>query len=175
MRLDALAGNAALKQQLSAQEKGRGLSHAYLISGPAGSGKRTLARLLCAAMVCTGEGERPCGACPACKKVLSGIHPDVIQVGEDGKDISVGQAREARSDAYIRPNEGARKVYVFHNAQDMTAAAQNALLKLLEEGPASLPSPRLRRNMYWPAGSHICPGNSAKRPPSGAAVFWAGR
>lgn len=136
MRLDALAGNAALKQQLSAQEKGRGLSHAYLISGPAGSGKRTLARLLCAAMVCTGEGERPCGACPACKKVLSGIHPDVIQVGADGKDISVGQAREARSDAYIRPNEGARKVYVFHNAQDMTAAAQNALLKLLEEGPA---------------------------------------
>ena len=136
MRLDALAGNAALKEQLSAQEKGRGLSHAYLISGPAGSGKRTLARLLAAAMVCTGAGEKPCGGCAACRKVFGGIHPDVIQVGADGKDISVGQAREARSDAYIRPNEGERKVYLFHNAQDMTPAAQNALLKLLEEGPA---------------------------------------
>ncbi len=136
MKLDALAGNAALKEQLSAQEKGRGLSHAYLISGPAGSGKRTLARLLSAAMVCTGSGEKPCGSCAACKKVFGGIHPDVIQVGADGKDISVGQAREARSDAYIRPNEGARKVYVFHNAHNMTTAAQNALLKLLEEGPA---------------------------------------
>ena len=136
MKLDALAGNAALKQQLSAQEKGRGLSHAYLISGPAGSGKKTLARLLSAAMVCTGDGEKPCGSCAACKKVFGNIHPDVIQVGSDGKDISVGQAREARSDAYIRPNEGERKVYIFHNAQDMTVAAQNALLKLLEEGPA---------------------------------------
>lgn len=136
MDLSALAGNAALKEQLSAQEKGRGLSHAYLISGPAGSGKRTLARLLAAAMVCTGQGEKPCMGCPACKKAMGGIHPDIIQVGEDGKDITVGQAREARSDAYIRPNEGARKVYIFHNAQNMNPSAQNALLKLLEEGPA---------------------------------------
>lgn len=136
MRLDTLAGNSALKEQLSAQEKGRGLSHAYLISGPAGSGKRTLARLLAAAMVCTGAPEKPCGVCPGCKKVFGGIHPDVIQVGEDGKDITVGQARQARSDAYIRPNEGERKVYLFHNAQNMNPSAQNALLKLLEEGPA---------------------------------------
>lgn len=136
MRLDALAGNAALKGGLSAQEKGRGLSHAYLISGPAGSGKKTLARLLAAAMVCTGAGEKPCGACGACKKVAAGIHPDVIWVGEEDKDLSVGQARQVRSDAYIRPNEGERKVYIFPNAQDMTTAAQNALLKLLEEGPA---------------------------------------
>ena len=100
MELSTLAGNAALKEQLSAQEKGRGLSHAYLISGPAGSGKRTLARLLAAAMVCTGQGEeRPCGRCGACKKVFGGIHPDVIQVGADGKDLTVGQARQARSDA----------------------------------------------------------------------------
>ena len=137
MELSTLAGNAALKEQLSAQEKGRGLSHAYLISGPAGSGKRTLARLLAAAMVCTGQGEeRPCGRCGACKKVFGGIHPDVIQVGADGKDITVGQARQARSDTYVRPNESSRKVYIFHNAQDMNPSAQNALLKLLEEGPA---------------------------------------
>ena len=135
MLLDTLAGNTALKQQLSARMEGRGLSHAYLISGPAGSGKRTLARLLSAAMVCSGQ-QPPCGSCPGCKKVLSGIHPDVILAGEGDKGLSVGQARELRADAYIRPNEAPRKVYIIQNAQAMNAAAQNALLKLLEEGPA---------------------------------------
>lgn len=136
MNLNALAGNSALKEQLSAQEKGRGLSHAYLISGPAGSGKRTLAQLLAAGMLCSASGEKPCGNCSSCKKVFGGIHPDVIQVGADGKDISVSQARDARADAYVRPNEGTRKIYIFHNTQNMTVPAQNALLKLLEEGPA---------------------------------------
>lgn len=135
MLLDTLAGNAPLKEQLSARIKGRGLSHAYLISGPAGSGKRTLARLLAAAMVCAGP-EVPCGACPGCKKALGGIHPDVILAGEADKGLTVNQARALRADAYIRPNEGKRKVYILQNAQAMNAAAQNALLKLLEEGPA---------------------------------------
>lgn len=137
MDLSALAGNAALKEQLSAQDRGRGLSHAYLISGAAGTGKKTLARLMAAAMVCTGEGQRPCLRCPGCKKALGGIHPDVIWVaGPGGKPISVDQARSVRSDAYIRPNEAPRKVYILQEAQAMNANAQNALLKLLEEGPA---------------------------------------
>ncbi len=136
MRLTGLVGNEALKKQLSAQAGGRGLSHAYLISGPMGSGKKTLSRLMARAMVCTGEGEKPCGVCPACKKVLGDIHPDVITVtGENGKDISVGQARALRSDAYIRPNEADRKVYLILDAQNMNSSAQNAVLKLLEEGP----------------------------------------
>lgn len=132
---DILAGNAALKQQLSTRMRERNLSHAYLISGSAGSGKHTLARLLSAAMVCTAP-EPPCGACPGCKKVLGGIHPDVILAGEGDKGLTVNQARQLRSDAYIRPNEAERKVYIIQNAQAMNAAAQNALLKLLEEGPA---------------------------------------
>ena len=138
MKLDSLAGNAALKSQLSAQAVSRGLSHAYLISGPAGSGKATLARLLSAALVCTGPGEIPCGTCPGCKKALGGIHPDVIHVDllEDKREILVDQARQMRSDAFIRPNEADRKVYVVHHADTMNAYAQNAILKLLEEGPA---------------------------------------
>ncbi len=136
MGFNALAGNAALKRQLTAQQAGRGLSHAYLISGPAGSGKRTLSKLLAAALVCTGSGTPPCGVCSNCRKVREGIHPDVVTVGADGKDITVAQARTVRSDAYIRPNEAPRKVYIFQNAQTMNPSAQNALLKLLEEGPA---------------------------------------
>ena len=138
MELSTLAGNDALKRQLSRQAARRGLSHAYLIGGPSGSGKRTLARLLGAALVCEAGGEdAPCGRCPACKKALKGIHPDVIRVaGEDGKDLTVAQLRAMRSDAYIRPNEAGRKVYVVENAQAMNPSAQNAILKLLEEGPA---------------------------------------
>lgn len=139
MELTALAGNQRLKEQLSQQESGRGLAHAYLISGPQGSGRHTLARLLCAAMVCTApQGTRPCGHCSPCKKVLGGIHPDVntIEGSGEGKSITVDQIRSLRADAYIRPNEGERKVYILEGAGQMNASAQNAMLKLLEEGPA---------------------------------------
>lgn len=138
MDLSALRGNERLKDQLSRQERGRGLSHAYIISGPAGSGRHTLARLLAAAMVCTSRGERPCGQCGPCLKVLRGIHPDVAIISgpDKGKPIAVDQVRAMRADAYIRPNEGERKIYILEGAGQMNASAQNAMLKLLEEGPA---------------------------------------
>ena len=138
MELSALAGNRRLKEQLAGQEEGRGLSHAYILSGPAGSGKHTLARLLCAAMLCAAPaGQRPCGRCGPCRKVFGGIHPDVALISgpKEGKPITVDQVRELRAGAYIRPNEGERKIYVLERAGQMNASAQNALLKLLEEGP----------------------------------------
>ena len=139
MELSALAGNRRLKAQLSQQEGGRGLSHAYIIAGPAGSGRHTLGGLLAQAMVCTApEHQRPCGRCPQCRKAQGGIHPDISWVAGagEGKPISVDQVRALRSDAYIRPNEGERKVYILEGADRMNASAQNAMLKLLEEGPA---------------------------------------
>ena len=135
MNLSLLAGNAALKGQLEAQTARRGLSHAYILSGPAGAGKRTLARVLAAAFVCRGQGDKPCLSCPDCRKAMGGIHPDISVIGDDGKDISVAQVRALRADAYVRPNEAGRKVYILENAQTMNASAQNAMLKLLEEGP----------------------------------------
>lgn len=134
MKLSTLPGNEALKERLSRQEQGRGLSHAYIISGP---GDHTLARLLAAGMLCTSQGEKPCGMCGPCLKVTKGIHPDVsvITGPEKGKPITVDQVRALRSDAYIRPNEGERKVYLLEEADQMNASAQNAMLKLLEEGP----------------------------------------
>ena len=139
MELSALAGNAHVKAVLSQQEGGRGLSHAYILSGPAGSGRHTLARLLCGAMLCTASsGERPCGRCAPCRKVSSGVHPDVTVISGpgEGKPITVDQVRALRSDAYIRPNEGERKIYLLEQADRMNQSAQNAMLKLLEEGPA---------------------------------------
>lgn len=137
MNLSALAGNQRVKEQLSQQEGGRGLSHAYIISGPAGSGRHTLARELAAAMLCAGSGEKPCGKCGPCLKVRKGVHPDVSTVTgpEEGKPITVDRVRLLRADAYIRPNEGERKVYLLEGADRMNAPAQNAMLKLLEEGP----------------------------------------
>ena len=137
MELKNLAGNDRLRQMLESRRVG--LPHACLISGVTGSGKHTLAGLVAAAMVCQEEQEnkRPCRRCGQCKKVLSGIHPDVklISGPGEGKPITVDQIRDLRADAYIRPNEGRRKVYILENAGDMRAEAQNAMLKLLEEGP----------------------------------------
>ena len=137
MELSQLIGNESLKRQLNLETGRRGLSHAYILCGPAGSGKRTLAGLLAAALVCAQPEEaRPCLRCAACRKAMGGIHPDIVRVGSDGKDITVAQVRSLRSDAYIRPNEAPRKVYIIENAQRMNPSAQNAMLKLLEEGPA---------------------------------------
>ena len=135
MSLASLLGNEELKKRLTADLRGGRLSHCYLLSGPAGSGKRTLARLLAAGMECT-ESNAPCLSCPQCRKVLDGVHPDVVTVDdEEHKTVSVKLARQAREDLYVRPGEGKRKIYVFPRAQDLTPEAQNALLKALEEPP----------------------------------------
>ena len=82
------------------------------------------------------ERDRPCGVCPACRKVREDIHPDVITVrDEEHKFIAVDVVREVRKDAYIRPNEGERKVYLFPDCALLTEQDQNVLLKLVEEGP----------------------------------------
>ena len=138
MNLSTLAGNNQIKQQLVHREGSRGLSHAYILSGLRGSGKHTLAALLSTCAVCQGEeAQRPCGQCAPCKKALGGIHPDIITIqGTEGKPISVDQVRALRSDAHIRPNEAERKIYLLEQADRMNPQAQNAMLKLLEEGPA---------------------------------------
>ena len=136
MGFQALLGNSQLKENLAAALKQNRISHGYLLTGPKGAGKKTLAKLLSAGALCTGE-EAPCGMCAACRKALSGVHPDVITVDDpEKKTVGVDVIRKARSDCYIQPNEGRRKIYVIPRAQDMGVEAQNALLKVLEEPPA---------------------------------------
>jgi len=113
------------------------LSHAYLITGGSRESRREFAQRLTAAYLCEGE-HPPCGACRHCRKVEAKIHPDVswVELPADKREITADQARSLRSDAYIRPNEGRRKVYLIDPADSMNAVAQNALLKVLEEGPS---------------------------------------
>ena len=136
MGFEELLGNQRLKENISGSLRRGRCAHFYLISGPEGSGKHTLARLLAAGLLCQ-EQEKPCLRCHACRKVLSGTHPDFITVDDpDKKTVPVDLIREARADIYIRPNEGERKIYLFPRAQDMGLPGQNALLKVLEEPPS---------------------------------------
>ena len=113
------------------------LSHAYLVTGGGGDSRAAFAGRLAAAYLCEGDAP-PCGRCRACRKVGKGSHPDLSRTAPppDKAEITVEQIRALRADAYVRPNEGRRKVYVIDPADAMNPAAQNALLKVLEEGPA---------------------------------------
>lgn len=137
MGLELLAGNETLKRRLTARFDADEPGHAYLISGPEGSGRHTLAGLLAAAMVCAGKARRPCLDCPACRKAMGGIHPDIVCIApeKEGGELSVEQIRRMRADAYVRPNEARRKVYLIERADRMNASGQNAMLKVLEDGP----------------------------------------
>ena len=134
MGFETLLGNDRLKENL-AESLARGrISHFYLISGPEGSGKHTLAKLLASAILCKGK-RRPCGTCEPCRKIGANSHPDFITVEDpEHKNVAVKIVRQMRDDMFIRPNEADHKIYLF--PQELGLEGQNALLKILEEPPA---------------------------------------
>ncbi len=116
------------------------VSHAYILSGPEGCGKKTLASVFAMSLLCEnrrGGGPVPCGTCTSCRKAMSGNHPDIIYV-RHAKDtvLSVDEVREQiGATAQIRPYESERKIYIIDDADLMNPQAQNALLKTIEEPP----------------------------------------
>lgn len=140
-----IIGNNALRNRL-----GRGLladppaiSHAYIIEGRPGSGRHLLASRLSAALCCAARlspaaRDLPCGVCASCRKILSGISPDVITLGpgDDRATFGVDAVRSLREDVHIFPNELEHKIYIIERADTMTVQAQNAFLLTLEEPPA---------------------------------------
>ena len=136
MEFGTFLGNEGLKQRLASVLSNGKLHHSYLLCGPSGSGRHTLAKLLCAAMQCTAE-QKPCLRCAQCRKVLHGTHPDIITVDDpERKTLPVKLIRSTCADLYTRPNEGLRKIYLIPRAQDLNPQGQNALLKCMEEPPA---------------------------------------
>jgi len=109
--------------------------HAALITGIAGTGKRTLARLLACALLCKSEGDKPCMQCKGCLRVQNQTHPDFLLPSSKEKDrtIKVDDLREIIRALSYHASEGGRRVVLIENAQRMTPQAQNALLKSLEE------------------------------------------
>ncbi len=135
MGFETLLGNERLKDNLTTGLRRGHISHFYLITGPKGAGKHTLARLLAAAILCR-SANKPCGTCAPCRKALENNHPDFITIDDaEKKTVPVDLIRKARADIYIRPNESEHKIYLFPRAQDMGLPGQNALLKVLEEPP----------------------------------------
>ena len=121
----------SLDEALTARMARRKLAHAYLITG---RDRFKLADTLAAALVCTGA-QPPCGRCNACRKAGENIHPDVVRVDPEGEGVKAEAVRALRSDAFIRPNEAERKVYILCHSELLNQTGQNVLLKLIEEGP----------------------------------------
>lgn len=118
------------------------LSQAYIISAADMAEALSTAQRIAAAAVCSRGTDVPCGVCRACRKAFDNVHPDISLIehltddkGNEKREISVGQVRAMAADAYILPNEAARKVYIIKDADTMNIQAQNAALKLLEEPP----------------------------------------
>lgn len=109
-------------------------AHAYIIEGPAGAGKRTLARLAAALFVCREKSG--CLKCPACIRALNGRHSDV-HIYSSSKRISAEDMRGLIETAALKPYEADYGVYIVENAHTATAEAQNCLLKTLEEPAGS--------------------------------------
>jgi DNA polymerase III subunit delta' len=112
------------------------LAHAYLFSGPAGTGKKLTAFALAAAVNCREAGtEGGCGICPSCRKVAALSHPDVHVVTADGDEIKIDQIRQVQNELALRPFEGIKKNLIVDEAERMNTASANAFLKTLEEPP----------------------------------------
>ena len=136
-----IVGNQDLRRRLCDDVRGGTLSHAYILEGPAGSGKHTVARNLAAALSCenrtVGDGILPCGQCPACRKIFEGKSPDIISIGRGDKaTIGVETVRAIREEVHTFPNDLDFKLYIIEDAHTMTQQAQNAFLLTLEEPPS---------------------------------------
>ena len=114
------------------------VSHAYILNGEKGSGKKMLAGLFAQTLQCEKGGAEPCYECHSCKQAVSGNHPDIIWVThEKPNSISVDDIRvQINGDIQVKPYNGKYKIYIVPDADMMTVQAQNALLKTIEEPPA---------------------------------------
>jgi DNA polymerase-3 subunit delta' len=112
------------------------MTHAWLFTGPPGSGRSVAARAFAAAMQCEVLDDPGCGVCSACHTVLSRSHPDVHSVIPEGLSISVAEMRAVVGTAGRRPAMGRWQVVLIEDADRLTEAASNALLKAIEEPPA---------------------------------------
>ncbi len=134
----SLIGNEKLKALLSADLKSKKHNHAYIIEGPAGSGKKTLAMEMCKALLCSGDGDTfPCGSCLSCRKADAGFCTDIYTLSRgESASLSVEAVRKMTDTASYPPDDGEYKVYIIDEADKMTTQAQNAFLLSLEEPPS---------------------------------------
>ena len=135
---EEIVGHEQIVTHLKSAMKLGKVSHAYILSGEKGCGKKLLADVFAETLQCEKGGTEPCGSCHSCVQAQSGNHPDIIHLmHEKPNSISVDDVRtQIVNDVLIKPYSGKYKIYIVPDAEKMTAAAQNALLKTIEEPPA---------------------------------------
>lgn len=136
MGFDDILGQEPIKAYMKNALERQQVSHAYIISGEKGMGKRLLAKTLAMALLCDeGKGEA-CGMCHSCLQFVTGNHPDITWVTHEKASIGVDEIRDQLVDPMlIKPYHSRYKIYIVDEAELLTVQAQNALLKTIEEPP----------------------------------------
>ena len=131
-----IIGHEQVIQHLQNAIRQKRFSHAYLLCGEEGSGKRLVAEAFAKTVLCEEAGIVACGKCKSCKQIESGNHPDYRPVVREKATLGVKEIREqVTADVQIKPYSSAYKIYFIDEAEKMTEEAQNALLKTIEEPP----------------------------------------
>jgi DNA polymerase-3 subunit gamma/tau len=133
---DELVGQPAVVQGLTSAVKSSRVAHAYLFSGPRGTGKTSAARILAKCLNCLTNGPRPdpCGVCEACTSIAAGTAFDVVEI-DAASNRGINEIRELRDRVQFAPSQFRKKVYIIDEVHMLTSEAFNALLKTLEEPP----------------------------------------
>lgn len=135
MGFSDIIGHKDITQALDLSVHDARTGHAYLFVGPAGIGKKTLAKAFAGRLLCTDRTAVSDCDCASCRRYKLNSHPDFMTVIPSGNSIKIEQMRELQRNAYLRPLMGECKVFFFPEAEQLTEAAANSILKLLEEPP----------------------------------------
>ena len=135
--ISEIVGHEQIKEHMQAAIRDKKPFHAYLFQGEEGVGKEALARTFAAGLQCQSESaDKPCKECVSCRQMESGNQPDVIWVTREKASLGVDEIREQLCNTMdIKPFSSPYKIYLVPEAEKMTEAAQNALLKTIEEPP----------------------------------------
>lgn len=138
MTADVSSFGESFKRELLPYIKNSSFPNTMLIEGGCAEQRLSAARFIAQSLLCTGGGVRPCGVCPSCVKCEALSHPDVREYGDINSDAAfkVETCRAVRSDCFVLPNDGDKKVYILKEVQNMNDSGENALLKIFEEPPS---------------------------------------
>lgn len=146
MSMDQVPGQEKAKSMLRYALRTEKVSHAYLFSGPRGTGRKALALAFAQALFCTSGGDDACGQCIECRKFEHGNQPDLHLLEPDGASIKLGQIQQLQKEMAYRNAGVQRKVYIVEQAETMTLQAANSLLKFLEEPQSDIVALLLTEN-----------------------------